>query len=66
MSRIKFIYQKNIFETSFDSKDSIEKTIEKYEQLISKEKNDLLFLYEGVNILENKRLLKRLKKRRIF
>ena len=64
MSRIKFIYQKNIFETSVDSKDSIEKAIEKYEQLISKEKNELLFLYEGVNILENKHLLKKLKKKK--
>ena len=64
MSRIKFIFQKNIFEITVKPNDSIEKAIKKYEQLISKEKNDLLFLYDGVNILENKHMLNRLKKKK--
>ena len=56
MSKIKFIFEKNIFEMISEDKDKIENLLEKYAKLLSIKRKDLLFLYKGKNILliENK------------
>ena len=56
MSKIKFIYEKNIFEMILEKRDKIENLLEKYAKLLSIKRKDLLFLYKGKNILlfENK------------
>ena len=45
--------------------DSFENLIDKYTKLISIEKNDLSFLYKGKNIMQNKNILNRIKKKNI-
>ena len=63
MSKIRFIYEKNIFEMILEDKNSITNLLEKYAKLLSIKRKDLLFLYKGKNILliENKykKILKR-------
>ena len=56
MSKIKFIYEKNIFEMILEDRDKIENLLEKYAKLLSIKRKGLLFLYKGKNILlfENK------------
>ena len=63
MSKIQFIYENNIFEMIIKENDTIEKLIENY-CLLFTEKNDLLFIYKGINISENKKKLNILKKKR--
>ena len=59
MSKIKFIYEKNIFEMMLEDKDSIGDIIKKYVKLLSVKIEDLLFLYKGINIkTENNEKLK--------
>ena len=60
MSEIKFVYGKNVFGISEEGVDTIENAIKKYKKMI--EEKDLLFLYKGINILENKEILNKLKK----
>jgi len=62
MPSIKIIYGKNIFEMKIERNDSFEDIIKKYLKLLSLNKKELLFLYKGKNILENKKILNRLKK----
>ena len=62
MPSIKIIYGKNIFEMKIERNDSFEDIVKKYLKLLSLNKKELLFLYKGKNILENKKILNRLKK----
>ena len=68
MSKIKFIYEKNIFEMIFEDKDSIESILEKYVKILSIKKKDLLFLYKGLNIslIEYKEQLYKFKNKNII
>ena len=61
MSKIRFIYEKNIFEMEYEESDLIENLFEKYIDCLSIEKKNLLFLYKGINILENTFILNKLK-----
>ena len=51
MSKIKFIYEKNIIEMILEDKNSITNLLEKYAKLLSIKIKNLLFLYKGKNIL---------------
>ena len=66
MSKIKFIYENNIYEMIVEENDSIENIIDKYIKLLSIEKKYLLFLYKGMNIIENKDKLNKLKNKNII
>ena len=66
MSKIKFIYENNIYEMIVEENDSIENIIDKYIKLLSIEKKYLLFLYKGMNIIENKDKLNKLKNKDII
>ena len=66
MSKIKFIYENNIYEMIVEENDSIENIIDKYIKLLSIEKKYLLFLYKGINIIENKDKLNKLKNKNII
>ena len=59
MSKIKFVYGKNVFEIT--DEDKIENALKKYEKMI--EEKELIFLYKGINILENKDILNKLKRK---
>ncbi len=54
MSKVKYIFEKNIFEMIYEDTDIIENVLEKYIKILLIEKKDLLFLYKGTNILKNK------------
>ena len=64
MSRLIFIYEKNNFEIKYEKTDSIGNAIKKYIKLLSVSKKHLLFLYKGINILENKIILEKLKNKK--
>ena len=50
MSKIKFIYMKNIYEMKYIEKDlSILNLLSKYSSIININFNELLFLYKGKN-----------------
>ena len=66
MSKIKFIYENNIYEMTVEENDSIENILDKYIKLLSIEKKYLLFLYKGMNIIENKDKLNKLKNKNII
>ena len=66
MSKIKFIYENNIYEMIVEENDSIENILDKYIKLLSIEKKYLLFLYKGMNIIENKDKLNKLKNKNII
>ena len=66
MSKIKFIYENNIYEMIVEENDSFENIIDKYIKLLSIEKKYLLFLYKGMNIIENKDKLNKLKNKNII
>ena len=55
---VKLIYGKNIFEIETEKQDSFECIIKRYLKALSINKNELLILYKGKNILENKKILK--------
>ena len=60
MPTIKFVYGKNVLDitdTDLDT-DTIDNAIKKYRRIMHGE--DLLFLYRGINILENKEKLNEL------
>ena len=59
MPTIKFVYGKNVLDITDTDSDTIGKAIKKYRRIILEE--DLLFLYKGINILENKEKLNKLK-----
>ena len=61
MSKIKYIYEKNIFEMLYENINNIEEILEKYNKILLIEKKDLLFLYKGINILKNKDIFNKLK-----
>ena len=61
MSKIKFIYEKNTFIMTYENKDKIGNILKKYTNLLSVQEEDLLFLFKGINIIENKFLLNKLK-----
>ena len=58
MPKIKIWYGKNAFDITEDNK--IEGSLEKYKKIIQEE--DILFLYKGMNIIENKDILNKIKK----
>ena len=66
MSKIKFIYENNIYEMIVKENDSFENIIDKYMKLLSIEKKYLLFLYKGIIIKENKDKLNKLKNKNII
>ena len=66
MSKIKFIYENNTYEMIVEENDSFENIIDKYIKLLSIEKKYLLFLYKGINIIENKDKLNKLKNKNII
>ena len=54
MSKIKFIYMKNIYEMKYIEKDlSILNLLSKYYSIININFNELLFLYKGKNLILN-------------
>ena len=61
MSKVKYIFEKNIFEMIYEDTDIIENVLEKYIKILLIEKKDLLFLYKGINILKNKDIFNKLK-----
>ena len=56
------VYEKNIYDMIIKCNDSIENTLEEYLKLLSSEKGNLLFMYKGVNLLENKNIIKKINK----
>ena len=60
MPKIKFIYEHNNFEMIYENTYTIEKILIKYTKLLSVKETEILFLYKGINILENKIFLNKL------
>ena len=65
MAKIKFIYEKNIYKMTVKYSNSIGEIIKKYLKLLFVEKEDLLFLYKGINIFQNRDILNKLTKNNI-
>ena len=51
MSKIRFVFERSKFEMILEGNDTIEVVLKKYAKLLSKNINDLIFLYKGKNIL---------------
>ena len=51
MSKISFVFERSKFEMILEGNDTIEVVLKKYAKLLSKNINDLIFLYKGKNIL---------------
>ena len=58
MPKVKFVYEKNVFEIT--EEDTIENALKRYKRIIQEE--DLIFFYKGINISEKTDILKKLKK----
>jgi len=59
MSKVKFVYGKKVFVIAYEDLDKNESVIKKFIKIIREK--DLLFLYKGKNILENKDILNNIK-----
>ena len=63
MSKIKFLFEKNILQMKFEANESIENLIKKYTKILSINSEDLFFLYKGKNIFKCEDILKKLQKK---
>jgi len=59
MSKVKFVYGKKIFVLTYEDIDKNDSVINKFIKII--EGKDLIFLYKGKIILENKDILNKIK-----
>jgi len=59
MSKVKFVYEKKVFDIIYEDIDINENVIKKYIKIIGEK--DLLFLYKGKYILENEDILNKIK-----
>jgi hypothetical protein len=58
MPRVKFVYEKNVFEIT--EEDTIEDALKRYKRILRED--DLMFFYKGINISEKTDILKKLKR----